>query len=194
VHSLETANALAQCYDGNMPAFIAISTITSRIPIDHTSLWLLLFSSLYSAAAYADTLTGKVIHIADGDTVTIIANNSQHRIRLLGIDAPEKTQAYGKQSRVALNRAINGKYVTVEWNKRDDYGRIIGKVVYNGIDINLQQIQKGMAWHYTYFEREQEPEDRSRYAQAEYQAQRDKLGLWQDAKPTPPWQYRRSRP
>lgn len=149
---------------------------------------------LFSFDIRAETLTGKVIHIADGDTVTIIANKSQHRIRLLGIDAPEKTQAYGKQSRVALNRAINGKYVTVEWNKRDDYGRIIGKVVYNGVDINLQQIQKGMAWHYKYFEREQEPEDRSRYAQAEYQAQRDKLGLWQDAKPTPPWQYRRSRP
>ncbi len=149
---------------------------------------------LFSFDIRAETLTGKVIHIADGDTVTIIANNSQQRIRLLGIDAPEKTQAYGKQSRVALNRAINGKYVTVEWNKRDDYGRIIGKVVYNGVDINLQQIQKGMAWHYKYYEREQEPEDRSRYAQAEYQAQRDKLGLWQDAKPTPPWQYRRSRP
>ncbi|WP_287110409.1 thermonuclease family protein [Methylobacillus sp.] len=144
--------------------------------------------------AHADTLTGKVIHIADGDTLTVMVNNTQHKIRLLGIDAPEKNQAYGKQSRVALNRAINGKQVTIDWNKRDDYGRIVGKVIYNGQDINLQQIQKGMAWHYKHFEREQEPEDRAKYAQAEYQAKRDKQGLWQDAKPIPPWQYRRTKP
>lgn len=166
--------------------------MTKQFPTPRYLSIAILLSSL-SLHIYADTLDGTVIHIADGDSLTLMADNTQHKIRLLGIDAPEKTQAYGKQSRVALNRAINGKQVIVEWSKRDDYGRIVGKVIYKGQDINLQQIQKGMAWHYKHYEREQEPEDRSRYAQAEYLAQREKLGLWQDANPTPPWQYRRNQ-
>ncbi|WP_309564948.1 thermonuclease family protein [Methylobacillus flagellatus] len=178
------------------PAIFDIRAAGMRNTTTNTACILLkvLAGALLAFNVHAETLTGKVIHIADGDTLTIMVNNTQHKIRLLGIDAPEKNQAYGKQSRVALNRAINGKQVTVDWNKRDDYGRIVGKVVYNGQDINLQQIQKGMAWHYKYFEREQEPEDRSSYAQAEYQAKRDKQGLWQDAKPVPPWEYRRAKP
>ncbi|MCB5191848.1 thermonuclease family protein [Methylobacillus arboreus] len=169
------------------------STSYFRYPSFYCLLAIALLNLGLTLNANADTITGKVIHIADGDSLTIMANNTQHKVRLLGIDAPERNQAYGKQARVALNRAINGKNVTVDWNKRDDYGRIVGKVVYNGQDINLQQIQKGMAWHYKYYEREQEPEDRSRYAQAEYQAKRDKQGLWQDASPVPPWQYRRTK-
>lgn len=152
----------------------------------------LLLSSL-SLHVHADTLDGTVIHIADGDSLTLMVDNTPHKIRLLGIDAPERSQAYGKQSRVALNRAVNGKQVTVKWSKRDDYGRIVGKVIYKGRDINLQQLQKGMAWHYKHYEREQELEDRSRYAQAEYLAQRDKLGLWQDANPVAPWKFRREQ-
>lgn len=144
--------------------------------------------------AQAEMLTGKVIHIADGDSLTIMRDNTQYKIRLLGIDAPERDQPYGKQARVALNRAINGKVVNADWNKKDDYGRLVAKVSYKQQDIGLQQIQKGMAWHYKQYVREQEPEDQSRYAQAEYQAKRDKQGLWQDSKPIPPWDYRHKSP
>ncbi len=154
---------------------------------------LLIWSLLSANLLNAETLTGKVIHIADGDSITIMRDNTQYKIRLLGIDAPERDQPFGKQARVALNRAINGKIVNAEWNKKDNYGRLVAKVSYKQQDIGLQQIQKGMAWHYKHYAREQDPEDQSRYAQAEYQAQRDKQGLWQDAKPIPPWDYRHKR-
>lgn len=140
---------------------------------------------------YADTLTGKVVGIADGDTITILEGNTTHKIRLMGIDAPEKKQAYGNKSKEYLAQAIAGQHVTVDYNKRDRYQRIIGKVIYQGQDMNLRQVQLGMAWHYKQYEREQEVEDRSKYAQAEYLAQRDKLGLWSDKAPVAPWEWRK---
>lgn len=146
---------------------------------------------LFSLPSHADTLTGKVISVADGDTITILSGTTQHKIRLMGIDAPEKRQAYGNKSKDALAQAIAGQHVTVDYNKRDRYRRIIGKVIYQDQDMNLRQVQLGMAWHYKQYEREQDVEDRSRYAQAEYLAQRDKLGLWQDANPIPPWDFRK---
>lgn len=139
---------------------------------------------------FADTITGKVTRVADGDTITVLRGKTQYKIRLVGIDAPEKTQAYGNQSKLTLSEAIAGQTVTVDYNKKDRYGRIIGKVLYNGQDMNLRQIQLGMAWHYKAYEREQDVEDRSIYAQAEYVAQRDRLGLWAD-KAIPPWEFRR---
>lgn len=146
-----------------------------------------------SYSAQADFLNGKVIRVADGDTITILDNsNQQHKVRLSGIDAPEKKQAYGSKSKDTLSTAVAGKIVTIDWNKRDRYGRIIGKVILDGRDINLEQIKKGMAWHYKQYEREQDVDDRSIYAQEEYLAWRDKIGLWADNVPIAPWDYRKS--
>ncbi|MGY1490699.1 thermonuclease family protein [Methylobacillus pratensis] len=147
---------------------------------------------LLSLHSHADTITGKVVSVADGDTITVLSGTTSHKIRLMGIDAPEKKQAYGNKSKDYLAQAIAGKQVTVDYNKRDRYQRIIGKVIYQGQDINLRQVQLGMAWHYKQYEREQDVEDRSRYAQAEYLAQRDKLGLWAE-KAVPPWEFRKAR-
>ncbi|MDO9051641.1 MAG: thermonuclease family protein [Methylotenera sp.] len=152
---------------------------------------ILAFTTLTSLA---DQLQGKVIKVTDGDTVNVLTNDNElHKIRLSGIDAPEKKQAFGNKSKQALDDEIGGKVVTVEFNKRDRYQRIIGKIMFNGKDVNLHQIQRGLAWHYKKYQNEQEVEDRSIYADAEYLAQRDKLGLWADTNAMPPWDFRKQK-
>jgi len=81
--------------------------------------------------------------------------------------------------------------VTVQWDKHDRYGRIVGTVFVDGQDVDLEQVKGGMAWFYRYYQNELTPEDRKRYAQAEDKAKADKLGLWQDKHPIPPWEWRR---
>ncbi|MDO9233920.1 MAG: thermonuclease family protein [Methylotenera sp.] len=152
---------------------------------------ILAFTTLTSLA---DQLQGKVIKVTDGDTVNVLTNDNElHKIRLSGIDSPEKKQAFGNKSKQALDDEIGGKVVTVEFNKRDRYQRIIGKIMFNGKDVNLHQIQRGLAWHYKKYQNEQEVEDRSIYADAEYLAQRDKLGLWADTNSMPPWDFRKQK-
>ena len=147
-----------------------------------------------SCASFADQLVGKVIKVTDGDTVNVLtSDNETHKIRLSGIDAPEKKQAFGNRSKQALADMIDGKTVTVDYNKLDKYQRAVGKITFNGQDVNLRQIKLGLAWHYKKYEKEQDVEDRSIYANAEYQAQRDKVGLWYDANPIAPWDYRKQK-
>ena len=144
-----------------------------------------------SCASLADQLQGKVIKVTDGDTVNVLMNdNETHKISLSGIDAPEKKQAFCNRSKQALADLIDGKTVTVEYNKLDRYQRVIGKITFDVQDVNLRQIKLGLAWHYKKHEKEQDVEDRSIYADAEYLAQRDKLGLWLDQNPIAPWDFR----
>ena len=141
-----------------------------------------------SCISFADQLVGKVIKVTDGDTVNVhTSDNETCKIRLSGIDAPEKKQAFGNRSKQALAELIDGKTVTVEYNKLDKYQRLVGKIVFHGQDVNLRQINLGLAWHFKKYEKEQDVEDRSIYANAEYLAQRDKVGLWYDANPIAPW-------
>lgn len=149
---------------------------------------------LTTITSFGDELHGKVIKVTDGDTVNVLTSDNQtHKIRLSGIDAPEKNQAFGNQSKQALADDIDGKVVTVEYNKLDKYQRVVGKIMMNGQDVNLRQIQRGLAWHYKKYEKEQDVEDRSIYADAEYLAQRDKLGLWAESNPMPPWDFRKQK-
>lgn len=150
---------------------------------------LLLF--MWAGALYGETLQGKVVGISDGDTISVLdSTKTQHKIRLAGIDAPEKAQAFGERSKQHLSELVFGKTVTVDWNKTDRYGRTIGKVVVNGQDANLSQVQAGLAWHYKQYEKEQSASDRSSYAQTEVNAKARKVGLWRDAVATPPWDFR----
>ena len=140
---------------------------------------------------YAETLTGKVTQVADGDTLTIVSENTQAiKIRLAGIDAPEKAQAFGQRSKEHLEALVNQKQVTVESNKKDKYGRNVGQVLLNGQDVNLEQLRAGMAWFYRQYERELTPELRERYVKAEDEAKAGRIGLWVDPKAAPPWQWR----
>ena len=132
--------------------------------------------------------------IEDGDTITVFdATNRNYTIRLQGIDAPEGGQSFGNKSRQNLSELVGGKEVTVEWFKRDRYGRIVGKVSLDGNDVCLEQIKAGMAWHYKYYQSEQSNEDRELYANAETAARVRGQGLWSDANPIPPWDFRRAR-
>ncbi len=144
--------------------------------------------------AWADTITGKVVGVADGDTITVLdASNQQHKIRLQGIDAPEKKQAFGQKSKASLSAMVYGKPVTVEWSKRDRYQRIIGVVLADGVDCNLEQVKAGMAWWYRQYAKEQSPADRAKYEAAENQAKAGRVGLWSDADPLAPWEFRHGR-
>ena len=155
---------------------------------------LTLGSCLIALVCQADTLRGRVVGVADGDTVTLLdAQKVQHKIRLSGIDAPERSQAFGQRSKEHLSDLVFGQTVEVDFNKTDRYGRLIGKIVVNGQDANLQQLHAGMAWHYKEYEREQPPEERMRYAQAEDDARSQRVGLWKDPKPVPPWEFRRAQ-
>ena len=139
----------------------------------------------------AATLQGKVVKVADGDTLTVLDDKkTQHKIRLQGIDAPEKAQAFGQKSKQSLNQLVHSKMVTVEFEKKDKYGRTVGKVLLNGTDVCLEQIKLGMAWHYKQYQSEQSKEDREIYAQAEQLAKSQAIGLWRDKNPMPPWDFR----
>ncbi len=120
----------------------------------------------------------------------VAADKVQHKIRLSGIDAPEKKQPFGNRSKESLSALAFDKTVNVETSKRDRYGRQIGKVLVNGRDVNLMQVERGMAWFYRQYQREQSPNDRRLYEAAEDAAKADKRGLWRDADPVPPWEFR----
>jgi endonuclease YncB( thermonuclease family) len=153
----------------------------------------ILIPTLFIASiSLADTLNGRVVGISDGDTVTVLdASNTQFKIRLMGIDAPEKNQPFGQKSKAALSDLIFNQQVSVDFKKQDRYGRTIGKITINGVDANLELIKKGMAWHYKKYQKEQTVEDAFLYANAEIQAQYQKRGLWRDKEPIPPWVWRK---
>ena len=147
-----------------------------------------------ACTAHAETITGRVVGVADGDTITVLdADKVQHKIRLSGIDAPEKKQAFGNRSKESLSELAFDKTVNVETSKRDRYGRQIGKVLVNGRDVNLVQVERGMAWFYRQYQRDQSPNDRRLYEAAEDAAKANKWGLWRDADPVPPWEFRRNK-
>jgi endonuclease YncB( thermonuclease family) len=142
--------------------------------------------------AGSQTLNGRVVRVADGDTVTVLdATNTQHRIRLEGIDAPESHQAFGAQSKQSLSEMVFGKDVSVVVRKTDQYGRLVGKILLEGKDINLEQVKAGLAWHYKEYQREQTPEDRELYARAEDEARAARRGLWQESDPVEPSAFRK---
>jgi endonuclease YncB( thermonuclease family) len=139
----------------------------------------------------SQVLQGKVVGVFDGDTIIVLdANNQTSKVRLKGIDAPEKSQAFGQQAKQNLSSLIFDQNVRVEWQERDRYQRIIGKVESGGLDICLKMIDAGYAWHYKRFQQSQSSSDRIGYAQAENRSRQQKIGLWQDPNPTPPWDYR----
>jgi len=142
----------------------------------------------------AATLEGRIVGVADGDTVTLLDSaNVQHKIRLAGIDAPEKRQAFGARSKQSLAELVFSRSATVETNKKDRYGRYVGKVLVDGRDVNLVQVERGMAWFYREYQAEQSPEDRLLYNAAEKRARGGRNGLWLDVEPEAPWDYRQHR-
>lgn len=139
-----------------------------------------------TASLHAEEIRGKVVSIADGDTITVLdAEKVQHKIRLEGIDAPERGQAFGTKSREKLSELVGGKDVVVRWKKKDRYGRILGDVHLDDRLINLEMVQEGLVWHYKQYSKSKE------LAEAEEEARRAKKGIWGDKSPEPPWEFRK---
>lgn len=135
----------------------------------------------------------KVVKITDGDTVHVLDRGSgRYKIRLAGIDAPEKKQLFGKKSTDNLKGLVAGKMVEIEYDKKDRYGRIVGKLVLHGQDINLQQIKDGYAWHYKHYQKEQSKLDQDLYNSAEIESRKKRLGLWA-VNSVAPWEFRQQK-
>ena len=129
----------------------------------------------------------RVVGVHDGDTLTCLdETNTQQKVRLAEIDAPELGQDYGKVSREALAEMVFGKTVTVSEEGKDRYGRWIAHVQVNGIDVNRQQVATGNAWHYSDYSRD------PTLATLQTDAQTRRLGLWSQPEPVPPWDFRQT--
>ena len=139
-------------------------------------------------AAGAETLTGKVVSVADGDTITILVDRDQVKVRLAEIDAPEHGQPWGKRAKQALIEKIAGHVVQVETKFNDRSGRRVGHVVYSGRDINRELVREGHAWVYRQWLRDETLLDDEAHARAE------RAGLWHlpEAERVPPWEWRAS--
>ncbi|QDL56800.1 nuclease [Rhodoferax aquaticus] len=139
---------------------------------------------------HADTITGKVVAVKDGDTIVVLVDRREVVVRVAGIDAPEKKQPFGDRSKQAMSECAFSMQAIIEWKKTDRYGRAIGKVNVDGVDCGLQIIEKGLAWHYKAYAKEQSEVDRISYALAEESARSAGIGLWVDSSPTAPWLFR----
>lgn len=160
-------------------------------------IWACLFGSSVhffsdSVLAQEQILVGQVVAVSDGDTLKVLDDGLQlHVIRLMGIDAPEKAQAFGQQAKHSLARMVFQQRVSVVWSKKDKYGRTVGKVLrLDGQDVCMEQVALGMAWHYKQYASEQFSDDRLRYADAHINAKEAQIGLWQDPSAVPPWSWR----
>lgn len=146
-----------------------------------------------AAQAFARSeVGGKVVKVSDGDTITILAPGYQQvRVRLYGIDCPEKKQAFGQRARQFTAQRIAGENVRVEIMDRDRYGRTVG-VVYaeNGQNVNRELIQAGMAWVYPQYCKASFCDE---WRELEDRAKRAAVGLWVDRNPVPPWEWRKMR-
>lgn len=168
--------------------------------------------SLAGAAVAADApapLTGRVVAVQDGDTITLLDSSmAQHRVRLNGIDAPEKGQPGAQRSKESLSALVYEQPIRVDWQGRDTYGRVIGKVWVASpdspcrgradcpmtLDAGLAQIAMGRAWWFRAYADGLSPEDRVRYESAEADARRRKAGLWRSGVAVAPWDWRAARP
>lgn len=146
-------------------------------------------------------LRGEVVGLSDGDTIKVLDRGTTYKIRLMGIDAPERGQPFSKRSTQHLSSLVFRKKVEVHWEKKDFYQRILGKVMVEDpscercplIDVNLRQVEAGLAWWYRQYAKEQTPKDRALYERAELASREAKLGLWVDPEPVPPWEWRRDK-
>jgi len=151
------------------------------------------------------TFRGTVVGINDGDTITLLdADHVEQRVRLAGIDAPERGQPFGRNAKESLSAIALGRVAEIDWTTRDRYGRIVGKVMLPDpacparecpatFDAGLSQLNRGSAWWYRSYAGEQSPADRRAYEAAELDAKSRLLGVWSEPAPVPPWEWRNEK-
>jgi micrococcal nuclease len=132
----------------------------------------------------ADPLTGKVVKVTDGNTLTVLVDRQEIKIRLNAIDAPERGQDFGQKSKEALADLVFGKEVRIETHGKDRYGRTIGDGFVGGTSVNEKMVEDGWAWNYVKYSKSH------RLADLEKQARAAKRGLWAGNSPVAPWDYR----
>jgi micrococcal nuclease len=136
--------------------------------------------------AFAE-FTGKVVRVLDGDTLEILHNRHPERIRLSGIDCPEKGQAYGNNAKQAASELVYGKEVTLQTHGHDKYGRTLADVLLlDGTNVNQELVKQGWCWWY----RKYAPGD-TVLEGLEHEARDGRKGLWADPQPVPPWEWRK---
>lgn len=135
--------------------------------------------------AYAVALQGRVVAVADGDTLTVLSGRERVRVRLSYIDAPERGQPFGRRARQSLGELCHERMAVVTVAGRDRYGRVLGVVSCDGVIANREQVKRGLAWVYTRYARRDSP----LYA-VEREARSERRGLWQASDPQAPWQWR----
>jgi endonuclease YncB( thermonuclease family) len=153
-------------------------------------LYFILFLTCLAAPSFAEELTGEIVGVHDGDTVTVLtADKTQVKIRLAKIDAPELSQPYGMQSKKTLSQEVFGKNVKVIWDEKDKYGRTVGNIYADGIYVNAEMIKSGSAWVYRKYSND------NVLIAFEDQARNDKVGLWglQTDQIVPPWEWRHGK-
>jgi endonuclease YncB( thermonuclease family) len=141
----------------------------------------------FCLAASAAELAGRVIGVADGDTLTVLVHSRAMRVRLVEIDAPEKRQAFGKRSAQSLAEIRMNRPARVVTQGRDRYDRVLGRVYCAGVDANAEQVRRGMAWVFDRY-----ATDARLYA-VQDDARGSQRGLWADAHPVAPWAWRAAK-
>lgn len=150
------------------------------------SVCLLFVTSVALGSQVGESFSGEVVGVADGDTITVTRNGEAVRVRLDGVDCPEDHQAFSQSAKEFTSVAVLGKVVTVQVRDVDRYGRLVGRVSYEGRDVSLALVRQGLAWHYKEYSSDSE------LASAERQARSARLGMWSQRDPVPPWEFRRA--
>jgi len=128
-----------------------------------------------------------VVGVADGDSITVLRDREQVKVRLVDIDAPEKAQAFGNRSKQALEDLVHGREVLVVERGKDRYQRVLGRVYRGDLDVNAEQVRQGMAWVYRQYSKD------AALLRIEAEARVQKRGLWHDPDPVPAWEWRKAR-
>jgi micrococcal nuclease len=159
----------------------------NRVGLRNIPLLLLSAVLLLDLQAVASEFTGQVVSILDGDTIEVLHNNKAERIRLSGIDCPEKSQAYGNNAKHAASELVFGKEVRLQTHGKDKYKRTLGDVLLpDGMNVNHELVKQGWCWWY----RKYAPGD-TMLEELEQKAREAKKGLWADPHPVPPWEVRK---
>jgi micrococcal nuclease len=155
-----------------------------------SALWLALIVAFLALSLPAWGWTGKVVKVADGDTITVLQETRQVKIRLYGIDCPEKRQAFGRRAKLFTSNKVFGKTVEVEPVDLDRYGRTVAVVRIEHIVLNEKLIEEGLAWVYLRYCHSARC---LHWERLQARAQQRKLGLWQDPRPVAPWEFRKNK-
>lgn len=147
------------------------------------------FIFIFSIHANAEQITGQVVGVSDGDTLTLLVRNSEIKVRLEFIDAPEKKQAFGDRAKRELSDLVYAKRITCERSGFDRYGRSLATCSDGALDVNLEMVRRGMAWVFRRYAKNKVPA----YFAAENDARQSKRGLWSDPHPIEPWKWRENR-